>query len=93
MRGHLGLACLQREDFSKGLEWAEHAVRSPRTQHMVLFVASVAASLAGEKTRAQHWKSELARVAPQITSERFFDSMPLRPKAQKAFTEAFDRIS
>ena len=93
MRGHLGLACLQREDFSKGLEWAEHAVRSPRTQHMVLFVASVAASLAGEKTRAQHWKSELARVAPQITSERFFDSMPLRPKAQKAFTKAFDRIS
>lgn len=92
MRGHLGLACLQREDFEQGLEWAEHAVRSPRTQHMVLFVASVAASLAGEMTRARHWKSRLAQVAPQITAERFFDSMPLRPKAQSAFTKAFERI-
>lgn len=92
MRGHLGVASIQQGDFAKALEWAEHAVRSPRVEQMTLFVTSVAASLAGEKARAQHWKSELARVAPQVTPARFFESVPLPDVTQKQFIQAFDQI-
>ena len=92
MRGHLGVASILKGDFDKALEWAEHAVRSPRTAHMSLFVASAAASLAGETVRAQHWKSELARLAPRITPALFFESMPLPEATQRQLTEAFGRI-
>ena len=92
MRGHLGAASILKGDFEKALEWAEHSVRSPRTAHMSLFVASAAASLAGETTRARHWKSELARLAPRITPTLFFESMPLPEATQRQLTEAFGRI-
>ncbi|WP_417671823.1 winged helix-turn-helix domain-containing tetratricopeptide repeat protein [Roseibium sp.] len=92
MRGHLGVASMQREDFDKAMEWTEHAARSPRVEHLTLFVACVAASLAGDKARAEHWKSELARAAPRITPALFFESMPLPPATQKQFAQAFERI-
>lgn len=92
MRGHLGVAAIQQGDFETALEWAEQSVRTPRMEPMVFFVASVAASLAGEQIRAQHWKSELAKAAPQITSDRFFASMPLRDGVRVMFSKAFDRI-
>ena len=93
MRGHVGVAYLQQEQFEEGLAWAEHAIRSPRSEHMVMFVAAVAASLAGEIGRARHWKAELAKAAPQITADHFFDSMPLPIACQTAFTKAFDHIT
>lgn len=92
MRGHLGLASVQLGDYEAALEWAEHSVRSPRMEHMVYFVASVAASLAGESNRARHWKSELARVAPQITPAKFFVSVPLPRDTQTQLAQAFERI-
>ena len=92
MRGHLGVASILKGDFEKALEWAEHSVRSPRTAHMSLFIASSAASLAGETIRARHWKSELARLAPRITPTLFFESMPLPDATQRQLTEAFGRI-
>ena len=92
MRGHLGVALMQQDDHQTALEWAEQSVRSPRMEPMVIFVATVAASLAGERERARHWKSELARVAPQITPGRFFESMPLKDSVQKTFTKAFDSV-
>ena len=92
MRGHLGVASILKGDFEKALEWAEHSVRTPRTAHMSLFVASAAASLAGETARARKWKSELARLAPQITPALFFESMPLPKATQDQLAEAFGRI-
>ena len=93
MRGHFGVAYLQQEQFEQGLAWAEHAVRSPRSEYMVMFVAAVAASLGGNIERARYWKAELNKVAPQITAERFFDSMPLNKIRQTEFTRVYDRIT
>ncbi len=92
MRGHLGVASMQQGDFKKALEWAEQSVRSPRMEHMVIFVAAVAASLADEQARTRHWKSKLVDVAPHITSARFFESMPLSQPVQVLFTKAFEQI-
>lgn len=92
MRSQVGLACLQQDRFEEGLEWAEHAVRSPKSEPMVMFVAAVAAGLAGQPDRARGWKTALAQAAPQITASRFFDSMPMQKPAQDLLTRAFEGI-
>jgi len=93
MRGQFALACLQQERFEEGLEWAEHAVRSPKSEDMVMFVAAAAAVLARQPDRARGWKAALAQAAPHITASRFFDSMPMQKPAQDLLTRAFDAIS
>lgn len=87
------LSYLVREDYAAARDWAQKGAEAPNAHLQIRVIAAVAHELAGDRSGADRWVSEIRRRDREYRRETFFEAFPFRDdKTRTAIRGALDRL-
>lgn len=83
MLGTRGFTHMARGEDAEAVDWTERAARSPGAHVLIAMIAAVAQSLAGNRTRADAWASNVRERSPLLTAADFFRAFPIQSEPMR----------
>ncbi|TGD74354.1 transcriptional regulator [Mangrovimicrobium sediminis] len=83
-----GLTHITLGQDQEAADWADRGARAPGAHVLIAMIAAVACHLAGQDGRARAWVEDVRRRMPQVTSDDFFRSFPIRDPVQRRRMDA-----
>jgi tetratricopeptide (TPR) repeat protein len=86
-------ACLVQGDHAAACDWVERAARAPNAHVHIFVIAALVNELAGNRSAAETWATEVRRRMSTYRQDLFFKAFPFRdPSTRDMIRGALDRL-
>jgi len=75
-------------EFIEAAAWSERAARSPGAHVLIAMIAAAAHELAGDRSRAAGWATNVRERNSALTAEDFFTAFPFRSEVLRSQVSA-----